>query len=220
MAGMSTPAPPGPRATDLRTLDMRTPDMRTPDMRAHDMRAPDMPNRILDAAERLIQAEGVPGLTLARAAAEAGVSKGGLLHHFGSKEALLSALMERLAGFVQEAFDATVAAQPQGPGRIARAAIHWQFDDAACADERSDRAAAVFLAAHHHDPRLLDPIRAVLAGFRARLETDGLPAGHGMVVWAACDGLFMARLFGLYTLSATERTAMRAALLRLAEAGR
>jgi AcrR family transcriptional regulator len=186
----------------------------------HDLPSPDMRHRILDAAERLIQAEGVPGLTIARAAAEAGVSKGGLLHHFASKEALLSALMERLAGFVREAFEATIAAQPEGPGRVARACIHWQFDDAACADERSDRAAAVFLAAHHHDPRLLDPIRKVLAGFRARVEGDGLPPGIGTVVWAACDGLFTARLFGLYTLSEAERAAMHAALLRLVEAGR
>jgi AcrR family transcriptional regulator len=186
----------------------------------HDLPPPDMRHRILDAAERLIQAEGVPGLTIARAAAEAGVSKGGLLHHFGSKEALLAALMQRLAGFVRQAFDATVAAQPEGPGRIARACIHWQFDDPASADERTDRAAAVFLAAHHHDPRLLDPIRAVFEGYRAHVEQDGLPPGHGMVVWAACDGLFMARLFGLYALSEGERAAMRAALLRLSEAGR
>jgi AcrR family transcriptional regulator len=185
-----------------------------------DLPPPDMRHRILDAAERLILADGVPGLTIARAAAEAGVSKGGLLHHFGSKEALLTALLERLAGFIQEAFDATAAAVPEGPGRIARACITWQFDDAACADERMDRAAAVLLAAHHHDPRLLDPVRAVLSGFRVRVEGDGLPPGHGTVVWAACDGLFMARLFGLYALSDAERAAMHAALLRLVEAGR
>jgi AcrR family transcriptional regulator len=183
----------------------------------HDVTPADMPHRILDAAERLIQAEGVPGLTLARAAAEAGVSKGGLLHHFASREALLTALMERLAGFVQHSFDATVAATPEGPGRIARACIRWQFDDAACADERADRAAAVFLAAHHHDARLLDPIRRVFGRHRAEAERDGLPPGHGMVVWAACDGLFMARLFGLYSLVPEEREAMHGALCRLVE---
>lgn len=186
----------------------------------HDLPPPDMRHRILDAAERLILADGVPGLTIARAAAEAGVSKGGLLHHFGSKEALLSALMERLAGFIAAALDEVVAATPDGPGRTARACIRWQFEDVECADERADRAAAVFLAAHHHDPRLLDPIRRVFEVFRARVEAEGLPPGHGMAVWAACDGLFMARLFGLYALSDAERAAMHAALLRLVEAGR
>lgn len=179
----------------------------------------DMPGRILDAAERLIQAEGVPGLTLARAAAEAGVSKGGLLHHFASKEALLAALMERLAAYVRDSFAATIAATPEGPGRIARACLRWQFEDPACADERTDRAAAVLLAAHHHDPRLLDPVRRVLAEFRRRLAEDGLPPGHGMAVWAACDGLFMARLFGLYTLSPEERAAIHSALARLVAGG-
>ncbi|MCS6803406.1 MAG: TetR/AcrR family transcriptional regulator [Acetobacteraceae bacterium] len=182
----------------------------------HDLPAPDLRHRILDAAERLIQAEGVPGLTLARAAAEAGASKGGLLHHFGSKEALLAALMERLAGFVRDSFEATLAATPEGPGRVARACLRWQFEDEACADERADRAAAVLLAAHHHDPRLLDPVRRVLDGFRSRLEEDGLPPGHGLAVWAACDGLFVARLFGLYSLSPAERAALHTTLSRLA----
>ena len=185
-----------------------------------DLTPTDIRHRILDAAERLILAEGVPGLTIAAAAAEAGLSKGGLLHHFGSKEALLAALMDRLAGFVRDAFEATVAATPEGPGRLARACIRWQFEDSACTDERTDRAAAVFLAAHHHDPRLLDPIRRVFEGFRDRVEADGLPPGRGMVVWAACDGLFMARLFSLYSLAEAERRVMQAALLGLVEAAR
>ena len=49
----------------------------------------DARTRILDAAEAIVRARGVPGLTLEAAAREAGVSKGGLLYHFGSKEQLV-----------------------------------------------------------------------------------------------------------------------------------
>ena len=54
---------------------------------------PDAPTRILDAAEAIVRRAGVAALTLEAAAREAGVSKGGLLYHYGSKEALLTGLL-------------------------------------------------------------------------------------------------------------------------------
>jgi AcrR family transcriptional regulator len=183
--------------------------------------APDAPTRVLDAAEAIIQARGVAGLTLEAAARDAGVSKGGLLYHFASKEALLDALLRRLAGFIEREYRACVAAQPDGPGRVARAMLHWGFGDGegAC-DERHDRAAAVFLAAFHHDPALLDPIREVIGRMRQDIAADGLPPGHGDAINAAGDGMFMARIFRFYTPTEAERLAMRAALARLLEVPR
>jgi AcrR family transcriptional regulator len=182
---------------------------------------PDARTRVLDAAEAIIQARGVAGLTLEAAARDAGVSKGGLLYHFGSKEALLDGMLRRLAGFIEQEYRAGVASQPPGPGRVARASIQWALGEGghAC-DERHDRAAAVFLAAFHHDPALLDPIREVIARMRADLRNDGLPPGLGEVIYAAGDGLFMARLFRLYAPTTEERSAMRAKLEELLEAAR
>lgn len=95
-------------------------------MDAHGPAAPpDTHTRILDAVERIIVQKGVTGLTLEAAAREAGVSKGGLLYHFGSKEALLTGLMQRLTAFITQEYEAGVARQPEGPGRIARAQIAW-----------------------------------------------------------------------------------------------
>src|SRR3712207_319883 len=178
--------------------------------------ATDARTRILDAAETIVRARGVPGLTLEAAAREAGVSKGGLLYPFGSKEALLSALLGRLAEFVSQDFVEAMERQPSGPGRAARSMLAWGLEvSEAEANERCDRAAAVFLAAFHHDPALLDPIRAVIAQLREAVAADGLPPGHGMAVMAAMDGLFMARIFGMYELAPEERRAMHAALSRL-----
>ncbi len=174
---------------------------------------PDAPTRILDAAETLVRARGVTGLTLDAAAQTAGVSKGGLLYHFASKEALLDALLKRLASFIQEDFEQGVADQPEGPGRVARAMLTWALglppDES---NERCDRAAAVFLAAFHHDPALLQPVRDQIARMKQAVEADGLIAGHGLAIMAAGDGLFMARIFNLYTLTADERAAIHAAL--------
>ena len=181
---------------------------------------PDARTRILDAAEAIVRARGVSGFTLEAAAREAGVSKGGLLYHFASKEALLAAMLARLADFVAEDFVLAIERLPPGPGRAARAMLAWGLEASeAEANERCDRAAAVFLAAFHHDPALLDPIRAVVAGLRNAVAVDGLPPGHGMAIMAAMDGLFMARIFGMYKLAPEERQAMHAALSRLLEPG-
>ena len=41
-------------------------------------------------------------------------------------------------------------------------------------------------------------MRAVIAQMRQAVAEDGLPPGHGAAIMAAGDGLFMARIFGLY----------------------
>ena len=178
--------------------------------------ASDVRTRILDAAEAIVRRAGVAAMTLEAAARQAGVSKGGLLYHFASKEALLTGLLNRLAEWVAADFETAVAAQPQGPGRVARAMLEWALGlPQAETEERCDRAAAVFLAAFHHDPALLDPMRRVIARMREAVAADGLPPGHGMAIMAAGDGLFMARVFGLYTLDQAGRAAVHAALSRL-----
>lgn len=52
--------------------------------------------RLVDAAMATIHAQGLVGLTLDGVAKAAGVSKGGLLHHFPSKDALVEAILRRL----------------------------------------------------------------------------------------------------------------------------
>ena len=52
--------------------------------------------RILDAALELYRDVGVPGATLKAIAARADVSRGTILHHFGSADGLLSEAVERL----------------------------------------------------------------------------------------------------------------------------
>lgn len=174
----------------------------------------DARTRILDAAEAIVQARGVPAMTLDGAAREAGVSKGGLLYHFASKEALLMALMQRLADHVSADFDALVAAQAEGPGRVFRAVIAWGFDTPDLC-EQHQRAAAVMLAAFHHDPALLDPVRGVMARMREASLSDGVPTGVAMAAMTATDGLFMARIFRLYEPAPEELAALRATLAAL-----
>ena len=59
-------------------------------------RPPHAREKVLDAFESLLIAEGERAATMDAIARAAGVSKGGLLYHFASKEALEAALLIRL----------------------------------------------------------------------------------------------------------------------------
>ena len=59
-------------------------------------------DRILVAYEDLLIESGERGATLDAVAARAGVSKGGLLYHFGSKDALTAGFIERLLALTEE----------------------------------------------------------------------------------------------------------------------
>ena len=70
--------------------------------------------RVLDAYQRILIADGERAATLEAVAREAGVSKGGLLYHFASKDDLTTGLTERLSALTDEDLDRMSAAD-DGP---------------------------------------------------------------------------------------------------------
>lgn len=68
------------------------------------MASTDTRERILNALQDLLIRQGTGAVTLESVAAEAGVSKGGLLYHFRSKQAMLIGLVERLDDAAEEEF--------------------------------------------------------------------------------------------------------------------
>src|SRR3954467_7829759 len=79
--------------------------------------------RLLDVAGELVVEAGVAALTLDAVAKRAGVSKGGLLHHFPSKNALLAAMVGSMVGKFSDAAAAFAARAPARRGRGARAYV-------------------------------------------------------------------------------------------------
>lgn len=70
--------------------------------------------KVLDAFEELLLNDGERGATLDAVAAQAAVSKGGVLYHFKNKDALVQGLTERLSDLT--AVDtAAMSADPRGP---------------------------------------------------------------------------------------------------------
>ncbi|WP_293782960.1 TetR/AcrR family transcriptional regulator [uncultured Aeromicrobium sp.] len=75
---------------------------------------PSTRERLLDAFETLLVTEGSRAATLDAVAAAAGVSKGGLLYHFHSKDELIEGMLERMRRMGERDAIAMRAA-PQGP---------------------------------------------------------------------------------------------------------
>lgn len=143
--------------------------------------------RILDAAIRVINRDGVRAVTFESVSAEAGLTRGGLLYHFPSREALLlgidahlvqgwEASMQRLVEkpaaqtTVLERYEAFVRVSAQS---ATRAELMFMLEsmgsdrDVAPWGEAMDRWAPP-------SPTRLDAPQAVWDNFIARLAADGL----------------------------------------------
>jgi AcrR family transcriptional regulator len=73
---------------------------------------------ILDAAERRLVADGPGAIRLQEVAADVGVSHPTVLHHFGSREGLVDAVVERALDSLHSALVAAVRASPESPDQV------------------------------------------------------------------------------------------------------
>ncbi|MDE2250247.1 MAG: TetR/AcrR family transcriptional regulator [Gammaproteobacteria bacterium] len=78
------------------------------------------PDRILDVAGRLMQTRGYNGFSYADVAAEIGITKASLHHHFSTKAVLGAAILERYARGFRAALAAIDAAGLGAPLRLER----------------------------------------------------------------------------------------------------
>ncbi|NMB69107.1 MAG: TetR/AcrR family transcriptional regulator [Chloroflexi bacterium] len=149
---------------------------------------------LLDAASRIVQQRGVEHLTLDLTAQEAGVSKGGLLYHFPSKEALIKGMIQSyLQRFTADFNAAAQADAPAAAGRWTRAYLQTTSED----QQRNPRMSSGLLAAVATDPALLSPMQQTFAEWVKLLEQDGIDPVTAQIVRLAVDGLWMVELFGL-----------------------
>jgi AcrR family transcriptional regulator len=178
-------------------------------------RAEDTKERILRAAEDVVLGEGVGSLTLERAAAAAGVSKGGVLYHFPTRDALVTAMVARLTERFEDQLRRHGADQ-EGPGAFTRAYLRCEATPTTDPeDERVDRLGAALLAALAADPALLAPLAEAYERWQRRCELDGLPPVTATLVRLAADGLWLTELLGLGVLTAERRRLVVEELERL-----
>jgi len=137
-------------------------------------------NAILDAALQVVEDEGANHLTIDAVAAKAGLSKGGVLYHFASKKALLSAMLEYLI----EANKSRVQKRAKDL-RPLSALLH--VNDRMTSAER--RASLALLAAAAEDPELLTPAREYVAEVMEQISASTDDSVDALILFLANEGL-------------------------------
>jgi len=171
-------------------------------------------DRILDAAEQLVAAQGASNLTLDAVAQAAGVSKGGLLYHYPNKDALLAAMIERHCDDLDERCARELDGLPADqPSSRLKATILGVLTPRA---GREDLGAAL-LAAAANKPALLDGARARYADHVAQLTASGGCFARSAVIMLAVDGLMLGEVWRLTPFTSEQRELIVKELLRLAD---
>jgi len=183
-------------------------------------RAEETQARILHAAEEVVLREGVAHLTIESAAAQAGVSKGGVLYHFPTRDALVRAMVERLAATFDAdlaRYEAEAAGDPPA-GHFTRSYVRATLWPAGATDERDARLGAAVIAGVAADPALLTVLRERFAAWQQRVEDDAMAPDVTTVVRLAADGLWLVELLGLAPPAPELRVRIGELMLRLAGA--
>lgn len=150
---------------------------------------------MLDAASQVILERGT-AVTLAQVAAAAGVSKSGLLHHFGSREQLVVAVVEDAHVRLRETVLSRLDLSENFPGKLLRAYVRALCDGAVDAVEAHDVTSAAVWSGLHADPGVAAVVREHSRWWDEQLALDGLGAERIQVVRRAAEGVVAAALYG------------------------
>jgi len=169
---------------------------------------------ILDAAEAIVRENGASHMTIEAVSARAGISKGGLLYHFRTKEILLLEMIERLYHIIQQTADAEAAKLPESPARALKAHIHAaEFFH----NQRIQGLAVAFLAASAHDPKILKPAQKARTEMIKELCKCNLSDGFIKAIVFALDGMWISQTLGISSLSHSAQQEVIHTLLRLVD---
>lgn len=159
--------------------------------------------KIFRAAMQLAARDGLLTLTLDKVAEESGLSKGGVMHHFATKEALLSGVIMHFTDQVEREMTRLVAEDPKPTYRWARAMLRMmtagEEDSAELAQSRQtmERFMLSVMAATVHNPELVKPIQAIGQRLRGRLTSVPEEGLEQLIMWLAMDGLFLWQFVGM-----------------------
>ncbi|MEV4715358.1 TetR/AcrR family transcriptional regulator [Micromonospora sp. NPDC049374] len=150
---------------------------------------------VLDAATQVILARGA-AVTLDQVASVAGVSKSGLVHHFGSRDQLVIAVVED----VQERFRETVLSyldlSENYPGKMLRAYVRALCAGRSDAEAAHDVTSAAIWIGLHAIPAVAAVAEKHSAWWSEQFAVDGLSNERIQIVRRAAEGVVVATMHG------------------------
>lgn len=173
--------------------------------------------RILDAAIAVVGDQGAGRLTLEAVAEAAGVSKGGLLYHFNTKQALLQGLLSRHLDRLSTRFETELTRRGEaGPNaRLQSFLLMLLEDDKLGLNQNGSRS---MLAAIANDPELLDEVRGDAQAFYREVGLAHPDPLAAVALMLAADGLMFLDIFGISVLDDAQRDRLKGWLLDQAAA--
>lgn len=160
--------------------------------------------RILDAAEQVALESGAHALTLDNVAAQASISKGGLTYTFGTKDALLVALLDRDL--------ARLKARVQELGGEKCGATYPELRGLIEAGRRGEAPSlqrfAYIVAALTCSPTTLDSVRSYIKWMMASFASETPADRRARSIYLATQGMFLLQGLGLLKISTKARRAL------------
>jgi AcrR family transcriptional regulator len=172
---------------------------------AKDARAPRANSRekILDAAERLVAQSGVASLTYDALARSTGISRGGILHNFKSKDDLVAAMVDRL----MVRFDS--AERNERGDDISPLEAYLKGGLKSSSEDLT--LSSVLLTAAMNDPSRLKQIQAQFrSGLTRFMDEPGL---DGVILALASDALILLDVLRLTPFTGDERESIARRIL-------
>jgi AcrR family transcriptional regulator len=148
---------------------------------------------ILAAASTVVNNSGIEKLTLDAVAAEAGVSKGGLLHHFPNKDALIQSMVSGITNDFVVDVQTRAAQDTRNQGKWSRAYLQSTVE----ADKNEQGMNVALNAALFTNRDLLEELREQYSVWQHNIENDGLDPVVSSIVRLAVDGLWLSEVFGI-----------------------
>jgi AcrR family transcriptional regulator len=170
------------------------------------VRRPSSREAILDAAEQLAGEVGANHMTLDAVAARAGISKGGLLYNFPSKDGLLKAMIERFVSRIRAG-----GLEGKTASAIVRSLNANRLESRKAVQQGKG---AGMIAAIAERPELLDPIRDHHRDLWSKMRANP-DRERALIAWLAIEGLLFMELFGTSPLSLQERARLVAEVDKL-----
>jgi AcrR family transcriptional regulator len=167
-------------------------------------------NVALDAALVIIARDGPGRLTLDAIARESGLSKGGVMHQFRTKEGVLKALLERQMAHFAEF---SVAYRAKARAESANPELATEIATVREAANTPNSAALALLAAMVESPDLMALPRDSDLKNIAAIKAEAADPELAMLRWAAARGLMLGALFGMSPIGKPERDHLFARLL-------
>lgn len=168
---------------------------------------------IVDAAETVVIEAGASHMTLDAVAAKAHVSKGGLLHHFPTKVALLEAMVKRQIGRRQEARKKICEELPDGPSRQVKGFVLSTL----YRDKGHDSLGASLFAAVAHNPKLNEPVRKIVRQVYSEFASSGMKFEKAAIIALAADALWLQEMLSISPFNEQQRSKIIEELLRLTD---